>query len=79
VVNLPGWYREADRTDLERLLDESWDDSFDTAEKEITATRLAVLASAKFWNGVKAWALFVAVSCEAAAVGFIAYAVWLAL
>jgi hypothetical protein len=80
VTNIPfPFYKEARVEGLEHLVDNSWDDSPKEAEATVASNRLAILRSARFWNGARGWMLLLAMAAEVLAVAFIAYAVWLVL
>jgi len=79
VTNAPFRYHAADVGGLRGLLKDSWNDNYEVAEKEVAENRLDVLGSAKRWNSIKGWMLFLAVICEVLAVTAITRAVWLAL
>ena len=67
-TQLPMRYEEASAEGLRGLVDTSWNDSEEEALDAVARNRLTVLKRAKHVNGLKAWALFAAVSGEALAV-----------
>jgi hypothetical protein len=48
----------------------------DAATRDVAFSRLDALESAKRLNGIKGWALAVAMAFEALAVGCVAVAIW---
>lgn len=67
-TQFPLSYREASTKGLRGLLETSWNDSEEVALDAVARNRLSVLNRAKYVNGIKAWALFIAVLAEALAV-----------
>jgi hypothetical protein len=74
VTNIPLRYQEADVSGLRRVVDTSFDDSELDALRKVAKNRLNVLGSAKRRNALKGWALVTAMAGEAAAVGFLVWA-----
>jgi hypothetical protein len=73
-TQLPLSYREASTKGLRGLLETAWNDSEEVALDAVARNRLSVLKRAKTVNGIKAWALFLAVLGEATAVVALAVA-----
>lgn len=67
-TQLPMKYEEATVKGLRGLLEDSWDDAEEEALEAVARNRLTILNRAKYLNGIKAWALFLAVLAEAIAV-----------
>jgi hypothetical protein len=75
LTNIPLRYEAVTAAAISGRLDEKPIKSVPDAQRDIALTRAKSLADAKCKNGVKAWFLFAAITCEAIAVGLLGVAV----
>jgi hypothetical protein len=68
LTNLPLRYEAVEAEELEKAIQHSWDDAPEKAEREVAATEIKVLATAKWLNTLKGWILIVAISSQLVAV-----------
>jgi hypothetical protein len=79
VSNAPLIYQAVPASKIRERLRERPPRGADAAARDVAFTRLDALESAKKNNSIKGWALAVAMTCEALAVGCVAVAIWLIL
>jgi hypothetical protein len=71
ATNVPLVYQNVTPQGLSQAVQTRWSETPSAARKTVAKTQLKVVLSARTVNGVKAWLLFAAITCELCAVGLV--------